>query len=93
MDNEKQTMRETGKVFAYLKVQKKGLRFTVFTNARSIPGVDLIEYESGGQKWGRITVSSQSEIPKAIRAFKSSFNRLVDAIKRGDNTGWYAEKD
>lgn len=81
------------KVFAYLRVQKKGLRFTIFTNGRNIPGVELIDYERGGQKWGRLLVTSESEIPKAIRALKSSFNRLVDAIKRGDNTGWYAEKD
>jgi hypothetical protein len=58
-----------------------------------LSGVELIDYESGGQKWGRIYVTKDSEIPKAIRALKSSYNRLVDAIKRGDNTGWFAEKD
>ena len=81
------------KVFAYLKVQKKGLRFTVFTNGRNLSGVELIDRESGGQKWGRLYVTKDSEIPKAIRALKSSYNRLDDAIKRGDNTGWFAEKD
>jgi hypothetical protein len=81
------------KVFAYLRVQKKGLRFTVFTNGRNIPGVELIEYERAGQKWGSLFISTETEIPKVTRSLKSSFRRLVDAIKRGDNTGWYAEKD
>lgn len=81
------------RVFAYLRVQKKGLRFTVFTNGVNIPGVEPIEYEKAGQKWGRLFVSSDAQISKATKALKSSFNRLADAIKRGDNTGWYAEKD
>jgi len=80
------------RVFAYLRVQKKGLRFTVFTNGISIPGVEAIDYERAGQKWGRIFISSQSQIPRTSKALKTSFKRLVDAIKRGDNTGWYAEK-
>jgi len=81
------------RVFAYLKVQKKGLRFTVFTNGKNIPGVELIDYERGGQKWGRLFVSSEAEVQKAAKALKSSFNRIVDAIKRGDNTGWHAESE
>jgi hypothetical protein len=81
------------RVFAYLKAQKERLRFTVFTNGKNIPGVELIDYERGGQKWGRLFISNESEIPKATKALKSSYSRIVDAIKRGDNTGWYAESE
>ena len=81
------------KVFTYLKSQKKRLRFTVFTNGKNIPGVELIDYERGGQKWGRLYISRDNEIAKATKALKSAYNRITEAIKRGDNTGWYAESE
>ncbi len=81
------------RVFAYLKVQKKRLRFTVFTNGKSIPRVELIDYEKGGQKWGRLFIENEKDIPAAIKALKISFNRIKDSLKRGENTGWFAEKD
>jgi hypothetical protein len=35
----------------------------------------------------------ESEIPKTVKAFNAAYNRILDAIKRGDNTGWHAEID
>jgi hypothetical protein len=79
------------RVFAYLGIQKRRLRLTVFTNGKTLPGVELIDYERGGQKWGRLYVESASDIPAAVKALKASHARICEAVSRGENTGWYAE--
>jgi predicted transport protein len=81
------------RVFAYVKVQKKGLRFTVFTNGENIKAVDSIDYEKGGQKWGRLFIAKESDIQVAIKALEASFKKITQALKRGDNTGWFAESE
>ena len=81
------------RVFAYLGVQKQGLRFTVFTNGKRIPAVDSLDYERGGEKWGRLYVKSRSDLKAATRALKASHERLVKAIRHGENTGWWAEQN
>jgi hypothetical protein len=81
------------RVFAYVRVQKQGLRFTVFTNGKRLTAVDSLDYERGGEKWGRLYVKSRSDLKPAIKALKASHERLVNAIRRGENTGWYAEQN
>ena len=81
------------RVFAYLKVQKKQLRFTVFTNGKKLAGVESLDYERGGQKWGRLYVKSKADIAISARALKASYRRIGEAVRRGENTGWYAEQD
>jgi len=79
------------RVFAYVKVQKKAIRFTMFTNGKSIKGVEPIDYDRGGQKWGRLWISNEHEKSTATKALSTSFKRITEALKRGDNTGWFAE--
>lgn len=81
------------RVFAYLRPQKKGLRLTVFTNGKPLPHTEQIDYEGAGQKWGRCRVLTDADVGKATRALKASWQRVVEAIERGENTGWYAERD
>ena len=80
------------RVFAYVRVQKQGLRFTVFTNGKRLSAVDSLDYERGGEKWGRLFVKSRTDLKPAVRALKASHERLVKAVRRGENTGWYAEQ-
>jgi hypothetical protein len=80
------------RVFAYVKVQKKGLQFVLFTNGKRLSGVESLDYERGGGKWGRLYVRSQSDMKSAVRALRSSHGRLVEAVRRGENTGWWAEQ-
>lgn len=82
-----------GRVFAYIRVQKQGLRFTVFTNGNRLGGVELLDYERGGQKWGRLHVRSKGDYATAVKALSASHSRIVEAVKRGVNTGWFAERD
>lgn len=79
------------RVFAYVNVQKQGLRFTVFTDGKKIQGVEGIDYERGGEKWGRFVVRKPSDLPHALRALKTSLQSILGAIKRGEKTGWYAD--
>ncbi|MBM5810980.1 MAG: hypothetical protein FJ191_03285 [Gammaproteobacteria bacterium] len=81
------------RVFAYVNVQKQGLRFTVFTDGKKIQGVEAVDYERGGEKWGRFVVRTPPDISMALRALKASRQRILGAIKRGENTGWYAERE
>jgi hypothetical protein len=81
------------RVFTYLRVQKQGLRLIVFTNGRKLSGVEPIDYEGAGEKWGRLYIRSRSDLKLAVKALKASHSRLVSAIERGENTGWYAEQN
>jgi hypothetical protein len=81
------------RVFTYLRVQKQALRFTVFTNGKGLKGAEPLDYERGGKKWGRLYLKSRSDLKGAAAALKTSHMRLVSAIQRGENTGWYAGQD
>ncbi len=81
------------RVFAYVSVAKKGLRLIVFTNGKRLRDVEQIEHEEGGQKWGRIYAKAKSDYRTVIRALTDAHKRLVAAIKRGDKTGWWAERE
>lgn len=81
------------RVFAYVNVQKQGLRFTVFTDGKRMQGVEAIDYERGGEKWGRFVVRKQSDFSHALRTLKASQHWILGAIKRGEKTGWYADRE
>jgi len=81
------------RVFAYLRVQKQGLRFTLFTNGKRLTAVDSFDYERGGEKWGHLYVKCRADFKPAMRALMASHERIVKAVRRGENTCWYAEQD
>jgi Domain of unknown function (DUF5655) len=81
------------RVFAYMKAQKQGLRFTVFTNGKRLSCVEAMDYERGGEKWGLLYVKSKVDLRPAVKVLKASHVRLVDAIRQGENTGWWAEQN
>lgn len=82
------------RVFVYLKWRKKkGVRLTIFTRGRSIPGVKQYEFERGGAKWGGITISSASQRSLAKKVLTTSFKRMKAALAANENTGWFAKLD
>lgn len=80
------------RVFAYVNARKQGFWLTVFTNGRRLAGVEPIDYERGGEKWGALFVKTRAELAGAVRVLRASRERLLEALGRGENTGWYAEK-
>ncbi|MHA1364315.1 MAG: hypothetical protein ACTSP1_17585 [Candidatus Freyarchaeota archaeon] len=79
------------RVFVYLRFQKKGLRFTIFTRGEKLEGVQSFEYVRGGAKWGRIYLRNEKDSEKVINAIKKSYELIKEAIKNNEPTGWYAE--
>jgi hypothetical protein len=74
-------------------VGEVGLRFSVFTDGRRMQGVEAFDYERGGEKWGRFAVRKQSDLSHALRALKTSLHWILGPIKRGEKTGWYADRE
>lgn len=81
------------KVFVYVDFQSSGLRYTLFTGGKPLKGVDPVDYDNAGIKWGRMWVENEDEVKKSIPALLESCRRLNDAIVRHENTGWYAEME
>jgi len=80
------------RVFAPIKVMKKGLNIQLFTNGKKIKGVEPSGGEYG-QKWGKMYVLNKKDIPKAIAALKKSHKYITHCINNNIPTGWYAEVD
>jgi len=80
------------RVFANVKVMKKGLNVLLFTNAKKIKGVETISKDYA-QKWGRIYINSKHDIRTAIRALKKSHKLITYCVENNIPTGWYAEAD
>ncbi|MBU1260044.1 MAG: hypothetical protein KJ757_03865 [Planctomycetes bacterium] len=80
------------RVFAAVKVMKKGLNIHLFTNAKKIKRVETFGAEYG-QKWGRLYVMSKKDIPVAIEALKKSYRLINYCVENNYATGWYAEAE
>jgi hypothetical protein len=81
------------RVFAYVRVQKSGLDVTLFTGGRNLGSVEQLEYKRGGEKWGWMLVKSKRDIAHSLKALSRSRSRVLNAVHRGEKTGWFAELD
>jgi len=75
------------RTFVFLRLRKKGLRSTVFTNQQQIEGVSNIKEH---ENWGIIDVKDEAGSKTMINAAKKSLELMREAIEKGLNTGWYA---
>ena len=80
------------RVFLTLKMLKKGINIHIFTNNKTIKGVEKFNKEYG-QKWGRVYLLNMSDVPMAINAARKSLAQVNYCIKNNLPTGWYAEVD
>lgn len=80
------------RVFFNLAIQKQGLKLVLFTGGKPIkkvePYTDSTDY---AQKWGVFYVFSIEDISKAKAVLKTSLQRIREALRKNENTGWYAE--
>ncbi len=80
------------RVFFNVAIQKQGLKLTLFTNGKPItyaePYTDNTTY---AQKWGTFYVFNEKDIAKAKAVLKTSQQRIKEALRNNENTGWYAE--
>jgi len=78
------------RVFMYLNPRKKKLNLRVFTGGESIGKIRQLGYASGGEKWGRLNLSSPDEFEEAKPWIAESLKRIKDAVRKNEATGWYA---
>ena len=79
------------RVFIYATLQKSSIRLTIFTRGNDIPNVKPINYKTGGHKWGKIWIKTESDLELAVEACRVSYERIIAALKDNEPTGWYAE--
>jgi predicted transport protein len=82
------------RVFFKVSIQKQGLKITLFTSGKNIKDVDVISEEGKyAQKWGTYYIFSDKDIPQSKAILKISLKRIREAMRKNENTGWYAEVD
>ncbi|MBI2968875.1 MAG: hypothetical protein HYY40_13830 [Bacteroidetes bacterium] len=80
------------RVFFNVEVQKQGLKLILFTGGKRIKFVDPVSEDgSYAQKWGVFYILSDKDLSDAKAVLKISLNRIRTALKKNENTGWYAE--
>jgi len=79
------------RTFIYVAFQKQALKLTVFTRGQQIDGVKNVDYEKAGAKWGRIYLRKSSDMQGIMAAINRSYELIREAIKKNENTGWYAK--
>jgi|GEM_PF-1039961 len=79
------------RVFAYVKVQKSAIKIHCFTGKTVIQGVENPWKES--PKWGRCYVKTEEDLGKVLEVLRTSYNRVLRAIRDNENTGWWAKID
>ncbi len=78
------------KIFVYMRLQKGGIKLTIFTRGEELEGVSNFQYERGGAKWGRIDLRTEKQLDGVVAAIKQSYTLIREAIKNNETTGWYA---
>ena len=79
------------RTFIYVRFQKQGVKLTVFTGGQQIDGVKNVDYEKAGAKWGRIYFKNEDDLQSVMAAIKKSYELIREAIKKNENTSWYAK--
>lgn len=80
------------RIFAGIKIMKKGLNIHFFTDGKKMKGVESFRGEYGF-KWGRMYVNSTKDVSLATQNLKKGFELINKCIKDNKKTGWYAEAD
>ncbi|MCX5638656.1 MAG: hypothetical protein NTX52_13350 [Planctomycetota bacterium] len=81
------------RVFIYLYPRKKLLRIDMFTGGKSLGKARQYDFQSGGVKWGGLSISNEAELKEALPWIKESYDRIKMAIKNNEPTGWFAKVD
>jgi len=79
------------RVFCYVFFRKKGLRLEVFTRGESLEGTKPVKSEQVGLKWALVSLFDEPAIDKAMPVLAESLQRIRQAVKENETTGWYAK--
>jgi len=79
------------RVFLYLYPRRSLIRMNLFTQGKPLGGVRQLDFERGAEKWGVLSISTLKELEEALLWIKESYERINNAIKNNEPTGWYAK--
>lgn len=79
------------RVFLYLFPRKSIIRMNVFTQGKPLEGVKQFDFERGAEKWGGLSIATEEQLDRVLPSIKESYERIHDAVKNNEPTGWYAK--
>jgi len=79
------------RVFVYLWPRRNLIRMEIFTQGKPLGGIKQFDFERGAEKWGALSISTLIELEEALPWIKESYERINNAIKNNEPTGWYAK--
>ena len=63
----------------------------IFTQGEPLGGVKQFDFEKGAEKWGGLSIGNLKELEEASPWIRESYERINNAIKNNEPTGWYAK--
>jgi len=63
----------------------------IFTQGKPLGGVKQWDFEKGAEKWGGLSITNLKELEEASPWIRESYERINNAIKNNEPTGWYAK--
>jgi len=79
------------RVFLYLSPRRSIIRMDIFTQGKPLGGVKQWDFEKGAEKWGGLSITNLKELEEASPWIRESYERINNAIKNNEPTGWYAK--
>lgn len=79
------------RVFILLFPRKSLIRINIFTQGKPLGQVKQFEFEKAAEKWGSLSIVNDEQLQKALPWIKESYERINDAVKKNEPTGWYAK--
>ena len=79
------------RLFVYVEPDQHGLRLSAFTRGQPLEGLTPFTGMEGGQRWGKLCITTKSNIPSAIAACQESYKRLLAAAAANERTDWLSK--
>lgn len=81
------------RVFVYTWFRKRSITLDLFTKGGEIKGVKNYGPSRDGapSRWGSISLTNESDLPKVLDAVRMSYEFIKEAIKNNEYIGWYAK--
>lgn len=66
---------------------------SIFTGGKPLGKAKQCDFGRGAEKWGTLSIGSESELQAALPWVKESLKRIKKAVRANEPTGWYATVD
>jgi len=80
------------RAFVSLQLKKQSIRFEVFSRETPIENT-IIANQRFAPRWCKFTVKADVDVDKAVKILIESYNRIKEALKAGEPTGYFSGGD